>query len=701
MSDKDNEKNIVDVHSQLKCIIEPEAIAVIGASDNLTKWGGKVTANLKKSFNGKIFPVNPGKDEILGLKCYESVLDIPSEYDVKTAIITIPIGGVLRAVEECGARGVKGIIMITAGFAETGAKEGKDLQKKLMEIIDKYGMRLLGPNCLGLINPHIKMNASNVGGGEKIKPGNVVIITQSGTIALDAGHKARKMGLKVRAMISIGNGVNINVEDLTEYSINDLETDVIAIYSEGIKDGGRFMKLAQSANKHIIALKVGRTETGAKAASSHTASMAGADEVYTAAFKQAGVIRVENITELLGAALAFSNQAVPKGSGIAIVSNGGGPLIMIADAIEKSGINVQEFGRETQEKIKEFLPAHITHTGNPLDIGGITTKETFRDVVKILMEDNNISGIIVTYVQEPEEPEILLDIYKNSPKPIIFCWVGNDGGETRKELEELGVPVFDDPDFAAKMMAYMIKRGEYLRKKAVKRENMSKKKSPICRIPTDVFNVWTALERHNIPILPMGHAKTAEHAARFVKTIDFPVAMKIDSPDISHKSDVGGVVTNLNSRDEVEKAFNCMIETVKNKLPKARIEGVAIQKMAERGGIEELIVGAKRDPSFGPVIIFGLGGTRTELLKEFSMKVSPVGRETAREMIMETKLSPYFSEKGFREKRADIEAVIDAIVAMSKIMEENDNIREIEINPLIVYEKGAVAVDARMFVKED
>lgn len=686
-------------HSQLKCIIEPELIAVIGASDNLKKWGGKVTANLIKSFKGKIFPVNPGKDEILGLKCYKSVLDIPSEYDLKTAIITVPIKAVLQAVEECGERGVKGIIMITAGFAETGAEEGKELQRKLIEIIDKYGMRLLGPNCLGLINPRIGMNASNIGGGEKIKPGNVAVITQSGTIALDAGHKVREMGLKVRAMISIGNGTNINVEDLVEYFINDSETDVIAIYSEGIKDGRRFMNLAQSTDKHIIALKVGRTKTGLKAASSHTASMAGADEVYTAAFKQAGIIRVENITELLSAALAFSNQPVPKGSGIAIVSNGGGPLIIIADVIEKSGINVQEFEKTTQERIKKFLPPHITHAGNPLDIGGITAKETFLDIVKILLEDNNISGVIITYVQEPEEPEIILDVYKNSPKPIIFCWVGNDGGDVRKELEESGVPVFDDPDFAAKMMVYMLKRGKYLRRKALRKNGENMPIMPIEKSAIQPTNVWGVIESYGIPVLLTEYAATAEFAARVASFMGYPVAMKIDSPDISHKSDVGGVITNLNSDKEVEKAFNHMIETVKSKLPKARIEGVAIQKMAGRGSIEELIVGAKRDPSFGPVIIFGLGGTRTELLKEFSMRATPVDRETAREMIMETKLAPYFSEKGFRGERADIEAVIDAIVAMSQIIEENDNIREIEINPLIVYEKGVIAVDARMFVK--
>lgn len=693
MSDKNDGKSIVDVRSQLKHIIEPEAIAIIGASDNLTKWGGKVTANLKKSFKGKIFPVNPGKDEILGIKCYKSVLDIPSEYDVKTAIITVPSKVVLQAVEECGKRGVNGIIMITAGFAETGTKEGKELQEKLDEIVKKYGMRLLGPNCLGLINPHIGMNASNVDGGEKIKPGNIAVITQSGTVALDLGSKTRRMGMKVRAMVSIGNGV-ISVEDWTEYFINDPETDVIAIYSEGIKDGGRFMKLAQSTNKHIIVLKVGRTKTGSEAASSHTASMAGADEVYTAGFEQAGIIRVENITELLGAALVFSSQPLPKSSGIAIVSNGGGPLIIIADAIEKSGINVQKFEKATQERIKKFLPQHMTYAGNPIDIGGITSKETFRDIVKILLEDNNISGVIVTYVQEPEEPEIILDVYKNSLKPIIFCWVGNDGGDVRKELEESGVPVFDDPDFAAKMMAYMIKRGEYLRKAKLKnRETALAKKNAV-----PPGNVWKLLEEYGIPILSNEFATTPENAVQAAYKIGYPVAMKINSPDISHKSDVGGVSIGLNSDEEVKNTFNQMIANVKEKLPTARIYGVTIQKMSAPG-IVEVIVGAKRDPSFGPVVIFGKGGTETELWKDFSMRVAPVDRETAREMITETKLVPYFSDNGFRGKKADIEAVIDAIVSISQIMEKNDSIREIEINPLIVYEKGVVAVDARMIVK--
>ncbi|MDF1531449.1 MAG: CoA-binding protein [ANME-2 cluster archaeon] len=448
----------------LKSIFEPDSIAVVGASASPGKWGNSILKNLLDSgFKGEVYPVNPREQEILGRTCYSSVLDIPGPVDL--AVIAVPISLVFAVTDECGKKGIKGIIMITAGFSETG-DEGRQLEKRLIEIIERYGMRLIGPNTLGVVNSKIGMNASII--SRLPNPGGISFITQSGTLGLALADWTMEMGLGLNIVVSTGNKANIDDVDLLEYLDEDSNTNVIAMYVEGVNRGREFMDVAKRISKPILAVKAGRTESGSKAVFSHTGSLAGSDEVYSAAFKQAGIIRVENIDDLFDSALALSVQPAPKGKRVGIISNGGGASIIASDACERMGLDIPELQLETRERIKELVSGFAS-ARNPVDTAGLAAYDVYNSIVRQMLLDPNIDAMIVIYVHtvmwDASIPaRAIVDIHRGTCcKPVIACWMGGAGTEKGVNiLKEGGLPNYPVPERAVKALASLVKHHGFL-----------------------------------------------------------------------------------------------------------------------------------------------------------------------------------------------------------------------------------------------
>ena len=446
----------------LSPIFEPKSIAVVGASNIETKWGGRILKNLLSNFKGEVYPVNPKEKTVQGVPAYPSISDIPKS--VELAIITIPSKFVLPIVEECGQKGVKGLVVVSAGFSETG-KAGAELEKKLVSIVRKYGMRMIGPNTLGIVNETIGMNATII--GRLPTTGTISFITQSGTLGLAIADWTIDMGLGLCKVISTGNKADTDDVDLIEYLNSDSGTGVIAMYSEGINRGKEFMEAARRIKKPIIAIKTGRSEKGARAVFSHTGSMAGSDDIYSAAFRQAGILRVDTIDEVFDAALAFSCQPLPKGNNVAIVSNGGGASIVAADECDRHGINIVDLTDKTKEKIKKVIP-EFASASNPIDTAGTVSYDIYNEVTSALLNDPNVDAVIVIYVHTVMSDaippaEAVMDMMNKSTKPIISCWMGGTGTEKGVEILKNGcMPNYSVPERAVKALAALIKHREFL-----------------------------------------------------------------------------------------------------------------------------------------------------------------------------------------------------------------------------------------------
>jgi len=450
----------------LKAIFEPGSVAIIGASSTPDKWGNILLKNLMSNgFKGHVYPVNPKEKTILGTICYPSVLDIPDPVDM--ALIAVPRSHALLVAKECGIKGVQGIIMVTAGFSETGDK-GREPEKKLMEIIDRYDMRLVGPNTLGVVNAHIGMNASII--SRLPEPGGISFITQSGTLGLALVDWTMEMGIGLHIVVSTGNKSNIDDVDLLTYLASDPKTDVIAMYVEGINRGREFIKVAKEISKPILVVKSGRTRSGSKAVFSHTGSMAGADEVYSAAFKQAGIIRVDNIENLFDSALALSVQPAPYGNRVGILSNGGGASIIASDACERMGLIIPALQDYTRQKIQEYIPEYAS-ARNPIDSAGLATYDVYNGIVKQMLLDPNIDALIVIYVDTVVNDaalpaQAIVDIHRGKcNKPIIACWMGGTGTRAGVDiLEKGGLPNYPVPERAVIALKSLVQHNGFLEK---------------------------------------------------------------------------------------------------------------------------------------------------------------------------------------------------------------------------------------------
>ncbi|MFA0740421.1 MAG: hypothetical protein DFNUSKGM_000527 [Candidatus Fervidibacter sacchari] len=701
----------------LRPILEPQSVAVIGASRQPGTVGYAVLSNLLMGqYTGIVYPVNPKAKAICGVRTYPSVLEIPDPVDLAVIIVRAPL--VPQVLEECGQKGVKGAIVISAGFKETGP-EGAKLEAQVREIAHHYGIALVGPNCLGVINtdPNYRLNASFA--KEMPLPGNIAFISQSGALCTAVLDYAKGQGIGFSKVISLGNKADVNENDFLAYLWQDPHTQVILLYVEELTEGRRFLQLAREitgegdGRKPILALKAGRTPAGARAVASHTGSLAGSDEVYEALFAQAGVLRADTVEDLFEYAIAFANQPLPNGRRTVIITNAGGPGIMATDACVRYGLELAQLNEKTLEQLRQKLPPHASLL-NPIDLIGDAQHDRYEAALDAVLDDPNVDAVIVLLTPQAMTDieniaNVIVQKSKQRVKPILACFMGLvDISAGVNILKENGVPCYSFPEDAVRALAAMVKYVDWIRRPRTgfkmfpvdtERARNLLSKAPVSEhgfIPEEV--AFQVLEAYGFPVLPWGVAKTPEEAVSVARQIGYPVVLKVLSPDIVHKFDVGGVQLNLNSDSDVKQAFEKIINSVKQHLPEARIEGVIVQAMAKKG--REVILGLKRDPQFGPILMFGLGGIYVEVLRDVTFRFAPVRELGAYRMVRD--IRTYKLLEGVRgEPPADIDKIVECIERLSQLAIEQDLIEELDINPLIVYPQGegAVVVDVRIMVR--
>jgi acetyl coenzyme A synthetase (ADP forming)-like protein len=699
-------------HAALDGIMHPKTIAVVGASATPGKIGFTVLDNLiKQGYTGKIYPINPTGGEILGLKVYTSILDVPDTIDA--AVMTIPAKIILQAIEECGKKGVKGLIIITSGFSEVGKR---DLEDQIVVLAHQYGMRILGPNIVGVLSNSDKMNASFA----PYLPlaGKATLISQSGAllIAIDASTYTRGVGFD--KLISIGNMSDIDFADIIGWLNDDPNTSCITLYVEGFKNGRSFMDVCRTATKPIIALKAGVSAHGAAAAASHTGSLAGAAKVYGAAFQQAGVVQASDLDNLFDRTLALSLQAPMKGDNLLIITNGGGVGVLATDSAERFGLPLKFAPPDVQTELKKHMP-EFGSAKNPVDLTGMAGNEWYHDAVKYAYAHEWVDGLAVLYcetaVTDPVEIakgiKAALDESGVTGKPVAISFVGGERSEEAMAwLVKNGVPAYGAPDRAINAMAAL---REFARMKtmalepitACGTEHHALAMKIIDRARLDGRDSLTEIEAkqvfsaYGLPVTKTQLSTTEDQAVALAKEIGFPVVMKIVSPDILHKSDAGGVKVNIKDEAAVRDAFRTISTNAKAYKADARIHGIAVQEMAPWG--TEVILGSVNDPTFGPTMMFGLGGIFVEVLKDVTFRVAPVSSSQALRMLGEIRGAPILA--GVRgEAPRDREAMAETICAYSTmILDLADEISESDANPVLVYGegKGIKVVDARIILK--
>lgn len=663
--------------NDLWSFFHPSSVAVIGASDSAGKLGHEILKNLiEGGFPGALYPINPKADKILGLTCFKNVKEIPDQVDM--AVVIIPARMVPQAIKDCGEKGVKGAVIVTGGFSEAGA-EGAELQRELIQVASNYDIRLIGPNCQGVNNPHHPMCASWPLLTHK---GRVAVISQSGTVGAAMMDWFSVEELGVSSFVSLGNRADIDEVDLIEYFEDDPNTKVIAVYLEGIKDAQRFRDVLETLSKPLVVLKSGRTPRGRVAAESHTKSLAGADAIYASLFQRHGVCRAETIEEFFDFAKAFAYLKPPAGNSILYVTTSGGSAILATDAAEQEGLVVSALPESLAAKLGGVIPAHAIHS-NPLDLTGDANAKMFQEVIQRARPYYDTLGIIfgdpildASEVVTPEANEL-----------VIFLGGAEVERAEKLKMHQRGIPVFPTPERAVKALAQLIPAG--------RRAQRAQTTFPVAsgRSQVSLYESLQFLESKGFDCIISSFADSPGKAVHLAHRMGFPVSLKVNSPDILHKSDCGGVRLNVLTAMELRTAYAQMMERVRSHHPEARIPGLVVSAMASPG--LELILGMNRDPQFGPVVIFGLGGVTVELFRDVSMRLLPLTREDAREMINEIKAAPLL--KGFRGRRpVDENALVDGLLKLARIAEEHEDIVEIDLNPVLAYAEGMVVVDARI-----
>jgi len=696
--------------------MSPKSVAVIGATNRAQSVGKAVFTNiLHGGYQGVLYPVNPKAHSVSSVKNYHSISDIPDDVDM--AVIIVPAPMVCDVMEQTGQKGVKGAVVITAGFKEGGGP-GVELEKQLVETVNKYDISMIGPNCLGIINTadDTRINASFA--VSMPKQGNIAFISQSGALCTAVLDYAKGRDIGFSKFISFGNKAHVNEIDLLRYLKDDPETDVILMYLENISNGREFLETAREisweTHKPMLAIKSGRSAEGAKAAASHTGSLAGSDNAYNALFKQSGIIRVDSIDELFNFAVAFSQQPLPKSNRIAIVTNAGGPGIMATDTAIRHNLQIAPLTDVTKQKLRECLPPTAS-VNNPVDVIGDATFERYQDAIRITLEDDNVDGAIVILtpqaVSDPlETAKIIPEVAKGATKPVLCSFMGVvDVSEAIDYLEAHGVPTYNFPGAAVRSMAVMADYGQLmgLDKREVRRvaADLDSAKAIIQNKLTGQNEYYLGekeageiLQCYGFPVLKSVLIKNVGDIDQAAESILFPVAMKIMSPDIIHKFDAGGVKLKIKNKEQARTAFTEIIANARKFHADARIDGVIMERMAKQG--TEVILGAVRDPQFGPICMFGLGGTLVEAIKDVTFRLAPMWEISAEIMIKTIKT--YNILKGVRGMPAsDIDAIKDCLLRLSQLLDENPEIAELDINPLIVYPDGAgcVVADSRILLR--
>ncbi|MFA5147792.1 MAG: acetate--CoA ligase family protein [Candidatus Omnitrophota bacterium] len=695
----------------LEYLFDPSSVAVIGASEKKGKIGHDILINLKEyGYKGKVYPVNPNDSEVMGNKAYPSVLDIKEDVDL--AVFAIPAAAVIESMKECGKKGVKAAIVITAGFKETGP-EGKKLEIELASTAKQYGIRVLGPNCLGFISSTSKLNASFA--AISPLPGDIAFFSQSGALCSAILDWAVKEKIGFSKFISIGNKADISETDLLKSLGDDPDTKVILGYIEDVKDGLEFMRVARevTAKKPVIICKSGGSKAGAKAASSHTGSLAGSDAAFDAAFAQTGIIRAETIEDLFDYAVAFSYQKLPQGPNLAILTNAGGPGIIAVDAVERSKYaKVAQLSKDTTDYLRGALPKTAA-LNNPVDVVGDADAQRYEIAVGGLLKDPNVDGLIVILTPQSssrikETADVLVS--HRDGKPIFASFIGGrlvDKGVAI--LQDNKIPNYRFPERAISSFDIMVKHKlmtdlpkEEVRSFPVDKDKVKKIIDEAIKAGQKEIPEYMArdiIESYGFRLPKSTLAKDAPAAVAASAKTGYPVVMKIASPDILHKSDVGGVKVGLKDAKQVEDAFNEMVKKAKAAVPNANILGVLIQEMAMGG--KEVILGMTRDPQFGPMLMFGLGGIYVEVLKDVAFRIAPITPREAGEMIDSIKSIALL--KGARgEKPADIDSIKEGLLRLSQMVTDFPMIRELDINPLKVFSAddkgGSIAIDARISI---
>lgn len=694
----------------LENFFNPRSVAIVGASRTPGKVGYDILKNIiQYDYKGSVYPINPAATEILGIKTYASLLDVPDEIDL--AIVAVPPKGVLEIIEQCGKKGISAAVIITAGFRESGL-EGSKLESELIKKAKENGVRFIGPNCLGLIDTHSRLNASFAAGMPA--QGSIGFFSQSGALCLAVLDRALPDGIGFSKFISMGNKADISDTDIMLALAQDDKTKVILGYIEGLNDGKRFMEVATeiSKKKPLIILKAGITTSGAKAASSHTGALAGREAAFDAAFKQSGVIRAHTLNELFNFALAFANQPLPLGPNVVIVTNSGGPGILAADACDKTGLQLIPLYKEIVDKLRTFLPP-VASFYNPIDILGDAGAERYEKTLNTVLNDERINALIVlltpTAVVDIEATSTaIVNISKKIDRPILTSFMGKKTVESGvKILMQNNVPNYSSPEEAISTLYAMYHYNVWIKKKQktyIQFEGFKEKAKKVFdraieerRDRLTDKEVYEILKAYGFLVPKTLFARTPEEAVTSANKIGYPVVMKILSPQIIHKSDVGGVRINLKNRKDVENAFFDITTHIRNIMPTATIYGVLIQEMVTEG--KEIIMGISNDPQFGHMIMFGLGGIYVEVMKDISFRIVPLSKEDVHEMVREIKAFPLL--RGVRgETEADIEAIEKSLLILSQMAVDFPQIAEADINPLLVRKKGEglIAIDARFTI---
>ncbi len=695
----------------IKSLFEAKSIAVIGASGQKGKVGYKLMENISTiEYSGKVYPVNPKGGSVFGYDIYQSLDKVPG--DIDAAVISIPAKFVFQAVQECAKKNVKFLIIVTSGFSEVG---NLSEEKRIVEFAHENGMRVLGPNIFGIYSRSTGLNATF--GPKDVKEGNVAIVTQSGALGIAMIGMTATENIGLSSIVSVGNKSDIEEADLLEYLIDDDNTDVILMYIEGVQDGQRLIEILKrtTMKKPVVVIKSGRSKRGAQAAASHTGALAGADEIFDSIMRQCGVIRAESLEEAFNWCKFLSNSPLPKGKDTVIVTNGGGVGVMATDACEKYGIELLDDTEATKEIFSEVTP-DFGSTKNPIDITGQASAKHYDGGLKAALDDERIHSVIALYCQTADfDKKTYMEMVQENTekfsaagKPIVFSLVGGEEVEEAvREMRKNNVPVFSDVYEATSCLGTLYRHYEHVT--GWKEEPVDVKTDVSCmlNIISDVrrdnrtfllsHEAQGLMEAAGIPVPASKIARNVREAVEFSEEIGYPVVMKIVSKDIIHKSDAGGVALDLLNKQEVLDAYQAIIRNARRYKSDAKITGVEITQMVQKG--TETIIGARRDPSFGPVIMFGLGGIYVEVLKDVAFRALPLDRREILRMLKDVR--SYALLLGVRgEDQRDIDSIIDTIIKLGEVILNCEDISDIEINPLTVYEQGqgAMAVDVRILL---
>jgi len=702
------------MNPSLDVLFRPGSVAVVGTSRRPGTIGYQILDNLiRHGYAGVVYPVNPAAEAVHSIRAYPSVSAIPGP--VELAVVVVPKEHVLSVARECGEKGVRGLVVISAGFKEVGP-EGAAREAELMEVVRSYGMRLVGPNCMGLMNTDADVSLNATFAPTMPPRGPLSFMSQSGALGVTILDYAAELGVGIRQFVSVGNKPDVSGNDLIEYWEDDPGTRVILIYLENFGNPRRFTRIARrvTRKKPIVVVKSGRTGAGARAASSHTGALAGADLATDALLAQCGVLRAQSVEELFDIAMALEGQPVPRGGRVAIVTNAGGPGIIIADALEAAGLEVVELTQETQARLRAILPSEAA-VRNPVDMIASATSETYRKALGIVLADPEVDAAVAAFVpplgiRQVDVAQSIVAARRAGPdKPLLAVLMGREGlPEGKAELHEAGVPAYTFPESAARALAALHRYRLWLDRPVQEPEAMDLDDVRVETILDGAIaggrdalsepEALALLAACGIPVVDHVLARTVDEAVDAAAALGGRVVLKVVSPQVEHKTDVGGVRVGVEGADEVRAAWRDIHDRVGTAEPDAVIEGILVTRFMEGG--RETILGMHLDPGFGPVLMFGLGGIYVEALRDVAFRIQPVSAQDAREMIRS--IRGHRLLEGVRgEPPVDEDALVEAVQRLSRLVGRHHRIAELDINPFLAFPHGGVAVDARIRIARE